>query len=250
MAGHSRWSQIKRHKALMDARRGQLFTKLVREIMVAVRQGGGNPDTNPRLRLAIQKAKDNNMPAENIERAIKKALGQDDEVKKLEEVFYEGYGPGGIAILLHVLTDNRKRTSSLLRHLFTTNGGNLGESGCVSWLFEQKGVILVDASDSDPEEVALKAIDAGAEDVKLDEGSVEIHTKPEDLEKVRAELAAQGVKIISAELSMLPKTTLQVEEKVAPQALRLLEELEKLEEVQQVFTNAEFPNKVLESSSR
>ena len=250
MSGHSRWSQIKRQKALMDARRGQLFTKLVREIMVAVRQGGGNPDTNPRLRLAIQKAKDNNMPAENIERAIKKALGQDEETKKLEEVFYEGYGPGGIAILLHVLTDNRKRTSSLLRHLFTSNGGNLGESGCVSWLFEQKGVILIDASDSDPEEIALRAIDAGAEDVKLDEGSVEIHTKPEDLEKVRAQLATQGVKIISAELSMLPKTTLQVEEKAAPQALRLLEELEKLEEVQQVFTNAEFPNKVLESCSR
>jgi YebC/PmpR family DNA-binding regulatory protein len=249
MSGHSKWSQIKRQKGVADAKRGQLFTKLGREITIAARQGGGDPEANFRLRLAVQKARDNNMPAENIERAIKRGAGG-PEGAALEEVAYEGYGPGGTAILLQALTDNRNRTVSDLRNIFTRAGGNLGEAGSVIWLFEQRGVIVVDINKGvDAEELELRAIDAGADDVKVEDSSLEIYTKPEDLESVRKALVEQGLPIASAELSMVPKSVVQLEEKAALQTLKLLDRLEDLDDVQRVFSNADFPVEVVERYS-
>jgi len=245
MSGHSKWAQIKRQKGVADARRGQLFTKLGREITVAARQGGGDPETNFRLRLAIQRARDHNMPLDNIERAIKRGLGGTDSAA-LTEVTYEGYGPGGTAILLEVLTDNRNRTVQEIRNIFSRGGGNLGEAGCVAWLFEAKGVISIKVDATEAEEWALHAIDAGAEDVKLEDSSLEIHTRPQDLEAVRRALEEKKLPITSAELSMVPKTTLSLDEKAALQTLRLLDRLEELDEVQRVFSNADFPDAVLE----
>ncbi len=249
MSGHSKWAQIKRQKGVADAKRGQLFTKLGREITVAARQGGGDPEANFRLRLVVQKARDNNMPAENIERAIKRGAGG-LEGTALEEVTYEGYGPGGAAILLQALTDNRNRTVSDVRNMFTRAGGNLGEAGSVTWLFEQRGMIAVDInSETDIEELELQAIDAGADDVKEEDGSLEIYTKPEDLESVRKALVERGVSMASAELSMVPKTVVQLEEKTALQTLRLLDRLEDLDDVQRVFSNADFTVEVVEKYS-
>lgn len=244
MSGHSRWSQIKRQKGVTDTRRGQLFTKLAREIIVAVRQGGSDPETNHRLRLAVQRARDNNMPVDNIERAIKRASGL-SEGTALAEMTLEGYGPGGTAILLQALTDNRNRTLAEVRNTFTRGGGSLGESGCVSWLFEPKGVLIVDVDKVDAEELALSAIDAGADDVKVEADSVEIYTEPEDLEAVRKTLE-QEFTISSAELSLIPKTAVELDEKAALQALKLLDKLEGLDDVQHVFTNADFPNEVVQ----
>ena len=244
MSGHSKWSQIKRQKGVTDTRRGQLFTKLAREIIVAVRQGGSDPETNHRLRLAVQRARDNNMPVDNIERAIKRASGL-SEGTALAEMTLEGYGPGGTAILLQALTDNRNRTLAEVRNTFVRGGGSLGESGCVSWLFEPKGVLIVDADKVDAEELALSAIDAGADDVKVEADSVEIYTKPEDLEAVRKALE-QEFTISSAELSLIPKTAVKLDDKAALQALKLLDKLEGLDDVQHVFTNADFPNEVVQ----
>lgn len=243
MSGHSKWAQIKRQKGVADTRRGQLFTKLGREIAVAARQGGSNPETNFRLRLAVQKARDNNMPLDNIERAIKRGAGG-DEGASLVETIYEGYGPGGAAILLEAMTDNRNRTSAEVRSLFSRGGGNLGESGCVTWLFEPKGVITVEADDA--EELALQLIDAGAEDIKIIDGSLEVHVKSEDLEGMRKSLDKESLAIVSAEILMVPKSTVMLEEKAALQTLRLLDKLEELDEVQRVFTNADFPDEALE----
>ncbi len=249
MSGHSKWAQIKRQKGVADAKRGQLFTKLGREITIAARQGGGDPEANFRLRLAVQKARDNNMPAENIERAIKRGTGG-SEGAALEEVTYEGYGPGGTAILLQALTDNRNRTVSDLRNFFTRAGGNLGEAGSVTWLFEQKGVIVIDINEEvDVEELELQAIDLGADDVKVEDNSLEIYTKPEDFESVRAALESQELSIASAELSMLPKSFVPLEEKAALQTLKLLDRLEELDDVQRVFSNADFPVEVVERYS-
>ena len=244
MSGHSKWSQIKRQKGVTDTRRGQLFTKLAREIIVAVRQGGSDPETNHRLRLAVQRARDNNMPVDNIERAIKRASGL-SEGTALAEMTLEGYGPGGTAILLQALTDNRNRTLAEVRNTFVRGGGSLGESGCVSWLFEPKGVLIVDADKVDAEELALSAIDAGADDVKVDADSMEIYTKPEELEAVRKALE-QEFTISSAELSLIPKTAVKLDDKAALQALKLLDKLEGLDDVQHVFTNADFPNEVVQ----
>lgn len=243
MSGHSKWAQIKRQKGVADTKRGQLFTKLSREIVAAVRQGGANPEANFRLRLAVQKARDNNMPLEGIERAIKRGVGEADGAN-LAEAMYEGYGPGGAAILLEVMTDNRNRTTSEIRNVFSRGGGNLGESGCVTWLFEPKGVITVEAVDA--EELALYAIDAGAEDIKVIDGSLEIHTKPEDLEGLRRALEGRELAIVSAEVLMVPKSVSMLEEKAAFQVLRLLDKLEELDDVQRVFTNADFPDEALE----
>lgn len=244
MSGHSKWSQIKRQKGVTDTRRGQLFTKLAREIIVAVRQGGSDPETNHRLRLAVQRARDNNMPVDNIERAIKRTSGLSEDTA-LAEITLEGYGPGGTAILLQALTDNRNRILAEVRNIFTRGGGSLGESGCVSWLFEPKGVLIVDADKVDAEELALSAIDAGADDVKVEADSVEIYTKPEDLEVVRKNLE-QEFTISSAELSLIPKTAVKLDDKAALQALKLLDKLEGLDDVQHVFTNADFPNEVVQ----
>jgi len=245
MSGHSKWSTIKRQKGVTDARRGQIFTKLAREIIVAVRESGDNPESNFRLRLVIQKARDNNMPMDNIERAIKRGSGK-AEGAILVEMTLEGYGPSGVAILVQALSDNRNRTLQDVRNLFTRNGGNLGEAGCVAWLFDSRGLITVEANDRDAEELALQAIDAGAEDVKVDNNYVEIYTRPTELEKVRQALEQNNIAVASAEISMVPKTTVELEEKVAMQTLRLLDKLEELDEVQLVSSNADFTDAILE----
>jgi YebC/PmpR family DNA-binding regulatory protein len=244
MSGHSKWANIKRQKGAADAKRGQVFTKLAREIIVAVRQGGTNSDSNFQLRLAVQKAHDNNMPSENIERAIKRGSGETGAAV-LTETRFEGYGPSGIAVLVEALTDNRNRTVQDVRRLFTRHGGNLGESGCVSWLFESRGVITVESNASDAEGIVLRAIDAGAEDVKTENGYVEIYTQPQDLEKVR-KVIEEKEHVISAELSLAPKTTVLLEESKAVQALNFLDELEGLDDVQRVFSNMDFSEATLE----
>jgi len=244
MSGHSKWANIKRQKGAADAKRGQLFTKLAREIIVAVRQGGANLDGNFQLRLAVQKARDNNMPSENIERAIKRGSGE-TEASALTEIKFEGYGPSGIAVLVEALTDNRNRTVQDVRRLFTRHGGNLGESGCVSWLFENRGVITVESNGANAEEIALGAIDAGAEDVKTEKGYVEIYTQPQDLEKVRKVIEGKE-HVISAELSLTPKSTMVLDENKAVQALNFLDQLEALDDVQRVFSNIDFSDSTLE----
>jgi YebC/PmpR family DNA-binding regulatory protein len=244
MSGHSKWANIKRQKGAADAKRGQLFTKLAREIIVAARQGGPSLDSNFRLRLAVQKARDSNMPSDNIERAIKKGSGE-AEGAALVEITFEGYGPSGIAVLVEALTDNRNRTVQDVRRLFTRHGGNLGETGCVSWLFENRGVVTVESNDSDAEAIALRAIDAGAEDVKTENGTVEIYTQPQDLEKVR-KVIEEKEHVISAEVSLTPKTTVVLDENKAVQALNFLDELEGLDDVQRVHSNIDFSDATLE----
>ena len=248
MSGHSKWSKVKHQKAGDDARRGQLFTKLSREITVATRQGGSDPDSNVRLRLAIQKAKEGNMPTDNIDRAIKRAAGLNDGAD-LEEIVYEGYGPGGTAVMVEVTTDNRNRAAADIRAAFNRAGGNMGESGCVAWLFEPRGVIEVEANGHDPDELAMQAIDAGADDVQPEEGAVEIYTQPSALEKVRKALEALDVPIASAESTMLPTTTVSTDDETAIKVLRLVERLEELDDVAKVYTNLEIPDSVLEQMS-
>ena len=244
MAGHSKWKQIKRQKGVTDAKRSQVFTKIAKEIAVAAKQGGADPEMNPRLRLAIEKAREANMPKDNIERAIAKGSGETGEAD-LEEIVYEGYGPGGAAIIIETLTDNRNRTVSEIRNAFAKAGGSLGESGSVSWVFETRGVITVEANGADADELALQAIDAGADDVRVDDGAVEVYTKPEALEDVRRALSEGGVGIASAELSAIPKTTVSLDEKQAEQVLRLLDRLDELDDVQRVSSNADFPEEAL-----
>jgi len=244
MAGHSKWKQIKRAKGVADAKRSQVFTKFAREITVAAKHGGPDPEMNPRLRLAIDRAREQNMPKDNIERAISRAGGEGAEAE-LAEVIYEGYGPGGIAILVEALTDNRNRTVSDIRNLFTRAGGNLGEAGSVAWLFETRGLITLDASGGDAEELALRAMDTGAEDVRVDANTVEVYTRPEALEQVRRELEAAGVPIASAEVLKAPKSTVALEARQAEQVLRLLDQLDELDDVQRVSSNADFPEEVL-----
>jgi YebC/PmpR family DNA-binding regulatory protein len=245
MSGHSKWAQIRRSKGVNDARRGQLFTRLGREIVVAVREGGGgDPNANFRLRMAIQHARDANMPMDNIERTIKRALGGSDGAS-LTEITYEGYGPGGTAVLVSTLTENRNRTVAEVRNAFNRNAGNMGENGCVDWLFEAKGIIEVELQGQDPDEITLEAIDLGADDVDPvgpDDEVVTVYTDPSDLEKFRQGLEAKKYKVVKAESSMLPKTRLELsEEKVAHQVMRLVEKLEDLDDVQDVYTNADFP---------
>ncbi|MFC1917758.1 YebC/PmpR family DNA-binding transcriptional regulator [Chloroflexota bacterium] len=246
MSGHSKWHSIKHQKGVTDARRGQLFTKLTREIIVASREGGGNSDANFRLRLAVQKARDSNMPLDNIERAIKKGSG-DLEGVSFSEVTLEGYGPSGIAILITGLTDNRNRTIQDVRSAFSRHGGNLGENGCVAWIFESKGVITIQSDGRDADDLALIAIDIGAEDVKVEGEDVEIYTLPEELEKVRLALEQKKITISSSELQMVPKTLLTLDEKAAEQALKLLDRLEEVDGVQNVYSNADFPESALDT---
>jgi YebC/PmpR family DNA-binding regulatory protein len=244
VAGHSKWKQIKRQKGAADAKRSQVFTKLAREIAVAARQGGPDLDANPRLRLAVDRARDANMPKDNIERAIKRATGGDAETQ-LEEVLYEGFGPGGAAILVQALTDNRNRTVSDVRRVFTQAGGNLGEAGSVAWNFETRGLITLETNGADPEELALRAIDTGADDVKVDDGAVEVYTRPEALEDVRHRLQEAQVPIVSAEIAPVPKNTIALEPPQAEALLRLLDRLDELDDVQRVASNADFPDEVL-----
>lgn len=249
MSGHSKWSTIKHQKGAADVRRGALFTKLSRDITLAVRQGSsGDPDTNFRLRLAIDKAKSGNMPLDIVTRAIKRGSGEGGEPgEQLEEVIYEGYGPGGGAILLQAATTNRKRTASEVRAAFNKAGGSLGESGCVAWNFETRGVLTLEIADQQRgEEVALKAIDAGADDVQVEDGIVEIYTAPDRLQQLQAALAGEGVALASAAISLVPKTTVPLNAKQAEQALRLLDNLEDLADVQKAYTNVTFPPEALE----
>ena len=247
MSGHSKWSTIKRSKGVVDARRGQIFTKLTRDIALAVREGSSpDPDLNYRLRLAIEKAKSSNMPLDTVERCISRAAGGGDAEEQLEEVFYEGYGPGGAAIMLQALTPNRNRTASEVRSVFTKAGASLGESGCVAWNFESKGIITLDVDRERAEDIGLLAIDASAEDVKIEEGYLEIFTQPEALEAVRKELEQHEITIPSAEISMKPMSTVSLGVKEAEQTLKLLDSLEDLLDVQKVYSNADFPEEVLE----
>jgi YebC/PmpR family DNA-binding regulatory protein len=244
MSGHSKWAQIKRQKGVADHRRGQVFTKLTREIMVAVREAGTNPESNFRLRLTIQKARDNNMPSENIERAIKRGSGELG-VASLSEITIEGYGPNGVAVLVEALTDNRNRTIQEVRSLFSRHGGSLGASGSVAWLFESRGVITVETNSVDAEKLALVAIDAGADDVKEEKGYLEIHTTPQNLETVRR--AVEQIKPpVSAEVSRVPKSTVVLDEKEAIQTLKLLDHLEELDDVQHVSANLDYSEAVFE----
>jgi YebC/PmpR family DNA-binding regulatory protein len=244
MSGHSKWSTIKRQKGVTDAKRGALFTKVAREISVAARQGGGDPDANYRLRLAVEKARSVNMPSDNIKRTIEKATGGGD-AEQFEEIVYEGYGPGGVALLVEAATDNRNRTAAEVRSIFTKTGGQLAGSGAVAWQFEPRGLISVARDGVDPDEVALAAIDAGADDVDTDDpDTIEIYTPPTDLERVRLALDAAGIPVDSAENTMVAKQTLELDSTKARQALRLVELLEDLEDVQRVTANFDIPEDV------
>lgn len=246
MSGHSKWSQIKHKKAGADAKRGKIFTKIVKEISIAARLGGGDPTGNPRLRTAIDKAKEVNMPGDNIKRAIMKGTGELPGVS-YEEALYEGYGPGGTAILIEVLTDNKNRTSPEIRHTLTKSGGNLGEAGCVSWMFEKKGYILIEKTKSEEDAVMAAALDAGAEDMRNDpkEDNYEIITSPEYMQKVKTSIEASGIPVSLAEITMLPKSYVTLDLKQAEQMLRLIEALEDHEDVQNVYTNFDAPEEVI-----
>ena len=246
MSGHSKWSTIKHGKAVSDARRGKLFTKLAREIIVAAKQGGGDSDSNFRLRMAVQRAKDNNMPAGNIERAIKRGTGDASDGVQMLEAVYEGYGPGGTAIMLETMTDNRNRTVSDIRSTLTKAGGNLAESGAVAWQFEKKGVVVVQSDEDQVDDLALAAIDAGADDFETVDSTLHLYSAPGALEDLRIALTEQDAVISSSETAMLPKTTIMLDARTALQALRLLDELEELDDVQRVFSNADFPEEALE----
>ena len=245
MSGHSKWASIKHKKKAVDAKRGALFTKLTRAITVAAREGGGDPEGNPSLALAIQKARDASMPKDNIERAVAKGTGADSDADAYEAVLYEGYGPGGVAILVDALTDNRNRTGSEVRNAFTKHGGNLGEPGSVAWIFEKKGEIVVDGSRYSEDDL-LVAIDAGAEDVALDDDVWEIVTAPTDLAAVRKALEDAGVEIDSAELVQRPTTRTPVEEDRVGTLMRLIDALEENDDVQGVHANFDVDAEVLE----
>jgi YebC/PmpR family DNA-binding regulatory protein len=249
MSGHSKWSTIKHKKAALDAKKGAAFTKLAREISVATREGGsGDPDMNFRLRLVMDKARAANMPGENVDRAIKKGLGQGADGVVFEPIIYEGYGPGGAAIMVKAVTDNRNRTASEMRAAFSRGGGNLGESGSVAWVFESKALVSVeDVEEEKAEEVALAAIDAGAEDFKVDDGVLEVTGAPETLEAIAEAVRAAGLEPTQATVSMVPSNTIALDTSTAGQMLRLLDRIEDLDDVQQVFTNADFTDEALES---
>lgn len=250
MSGHSKWSQIKRQKGAADVKRGVVFTKMAREIMLAAREGGGDPDANFRLRLAVDRARAVNMPHANIQRAIERATGG-GEGAALESIVYEGYGPGGVSIMVEAATDNRNRTASEVRAAFTRHNGKLGESGSVQWLFEQKGVIEIDRTaqgGKTAEDIELLAIDAGAEDVETDGDLVTVYTPPAAFERVTSALEGAGLKSESAEVSMRPSSTVRLEGEHAQKVIRLVEALEELDDVQKVHANFDVPEEVLETA--
>ena len=244
MSGHSKWSQIKRQKGANDVKRGAIFTKMGREIAIAAREGGGDPDANFRLRLAMDKARAVNMPADTIKRAIEKAVGG-AAAEQFVEIVYEGYGPGGVAILVETATDNKNRTASDVRSVFTKNGGSLAGAGSVAWQFEQRGVVAVARNGRNADDIALEAIDLGADDVDTESDPIEVLTGTATLEKLRKDLEASGVKVESAEVAMHPKTPIDVDRHVAEQNLRLIEHLEDLEDVQRVTANFNLPAELL-----
>ncbi len=245
MAGHSKWANIKHRKAAMDAKRGQLFSRLTRELIVAAREGGPDPETNLRLRLAIERARAANMPKENIERAIRRGAGLEKGAEQFEELIYEGYGPHGVALLVRVLTDNRNRTVAELRRIFSRHGGSLAESGAVMWNFEKKGYIAIRPNGYDPEKIFELAIEAGAEDVEISEDLVEIYTAPEDLQAVRQAMLQAGLTIDNAELTLRPKTRVTLDDHATMSVMSLVDALEELDDVQQVYSNLEISDELI-----
>lgn len=248
MAGHSKWANIKHRKAKQDAQKGKVFTKLAREIIVAAKQGGADPDANFRLRIAVDKAKAANMPNDNINRAIQKGVGG-GEADNYEEVVYEGYGPGGVAVTLNIMTDNRNRTAGEIRHLFSKNGGNMGETGCVSWMFDRKGYLTIDKENVNfnEDEMLLIGLEAGAEDIKIEDDIIEVYTAPEDFEKVKNNLEQRGIKFSDAEISMIPQNTVEVTDlEQAKKILRLMDALEEHDDVQNLYANFNISDKIIE----
>ena len=246
MSGHSKWSTIRHKKAAVDAKRGKIFTKLIKEIMVAAKMGGGDIDANPRLRSAIASAKSDNLPKDKIERAIKKGTGELEGVN-YEESVYEGYGPGGAAVLVESLTDNKNRTVADVRHIFNKNGGNLGENGCVSWMFNKKGYLVIDRSSVDEDALMETALEAGAEDIREDESNFEVICEPDDFETVKEAIDTAAIPCIAAEITMLPDTTTNLASKEAEQMFRLMEMLDDCDDVQKVYTNADIPEEIVNS---
>ena len=246
MSGHSKWHNIRLRKGKQDAQRSKLFTKMAREIIVAAKDGGGNPDANLRLRLAIQKARDASMPNDNIKRAIQRGTGGGDGAN-FDEVTYEGYGPAGVAVLVACLTDNRNRTVAELRNIFTKTGGNLGESGCVGWMFDARGLIEIPADKSDEETVMMATLDAGAEDIRTEDGAIEVLCQPKDLAKVREAIEAAGIEYTSAESTMLPQNTVKIEDtKEAARIFRLMDALEDLDDVQHAYANFDISDDIMQ----
>lgn len=250
MAGHSKWSNIKHRKGAQDKKRGKLFMKLAREIYMAAREGGGDPDTNPNLRQAVDKARSNNMPNDNVDRAIKKATG-DLEGVNYEEFTYEGYGPGGVAVMVKVLTDNKNRTAADVRHAFTKNDGNLGENGCVAFMFNRRGYLVIDrsTSEADEEEMLLEAIEAGAEDMETTESHFEIYTEPEAFSDVKQTLENDGYSFATSEVTMIPETYTPLDEEGAEKMLKLIDMLEDNDDVSEVYHNLDADEEVLEKLS-
>jgi YebC/PmpR family DNA-binding regulatory protein len=248
MSGHSKWSSIKHKKGAADAKRGKLFSKLTRAIIVAAREGGADPAANLALQNAIEKARSYSMPKDNIERAIARGAGTSGDSEAFEHIAYEGYGPNGVAVIVEALTDNRNRTASDVRHVFTKNDGNLGTSGAVAWLFERRGVILVDAERFEEDDVVLAAADGGADDVTQDGSSFQVTTAPESLTTVREALEGAGIEVDSAETTMIPKTTVELgDETAARKTLRLIDALEELDDVSDVYANFDIPEHLLEA---
>lgn len=248
MSGHSKWSSIKHKKAATDAKRGKIFTRLIKEITVAAKEGGGDPGVNPRLRAAIANAKSQNMPNDTIERGIKRGTGQLPGVS-YEEITYEGYGPKGVAIIVEVVTDNRNRSTADLRYILSKQGGNLGERGCVSWMFDKKGLILVDKDKIDEDELMMMALEAGAEDVKDEGNSFEIITAPGDFQSVKNAIDEAEIETTLAEVSMIPQTTVRLDGKEALQLLKIMEGLEEHDDVQNVYSNFDIPDDMIEQAA-
>ncbi len=244
MSGHSKWSTIKHKKGAADAKRGKIFTKLIKEITIAARMGGGDIDSNPRLRSAVSAAKSQNMPKDNLERAIKKGTGELEGVE-YEEMSYEGYGPGGVAVLVECLTDNKNRTVADVRYIFSKAGGNIGTDGCVSWMFDKRGLICVAKSESDEDTLMEVGLDAGAEDVKDEGDCFEIITAPEDFEAVKEAIENASIKIDLAEVTMIPQTQTRLEGKEAEQMIRFMEALDDCDDIQKFYSNADIPDEVL-----
>ncbi len=245
MSGHSKWAGIKHKKALVDAKRGKLFTKLIREITVAAKRGGGDPGSNPRLRAAIQAAKDANMPAANIERAVKKGTGELPGVH-YEDMLIEGYAPGGVAVMAEIVTDNRNRTAAEIKHLFSKSGGRQGEPGCVSWLFQKKGLIIIDENKSSEDRLLEISLEAGADDLKKEEDTFVITSSSENFQRVKEAIMKENIECNLAEITMLPQNTVKLEGKDAERALRLVEALEEHDDVQHVYANFDVPDELLE----
>ncbi len=247
MSGHSKWSTIKRKKGAEDAKRGKIFTRLARNITLAARSGGGDPDSNATLRMAIDKARGSNMPKDNIERAIKRGTG-DLEGGQLEEVIYEGYAPHGVALLVQCLTDNRNRTLADIRRVFNRSGGSLAEAGAVTWMFDPRGLITIERAGLDPDEIFLMAVEAGAEDIEVSDEFVEIYTEAGDLHTIATALENQGLSVEDVDLSMVASTQISLDEKETRQILAMIEALDELDDVDQVYSNLDIPDEILESA--